>query len=284
MRAEPAGKRRPAERGRRPRVTARDQELLSFIAEHRLVLASHAQALLGTSAGAAYARLRALISLGLLSAETRFHRQPGCYQITHRGLELIGSELPRPNLDLREYRHDLGVAWLWLAARGEVFGPVRDVVSERRMRSRDGGADDRAGRFGVRLGGLGPRGRPRLHYPDLVMVDAGGRRVALELELTCKTRVRRETILAGYGAAPGIEAVLYLVEKRSVAQAVQVSARRLGVSGRVHVQWVRFGNGGSGAIGDRTLTRERRLGSSAPVPSPEWSRRPLPGREAGVGR
>src|SRR5947209_4579685 len=101
-------------RRRRVRLTDRDRRVLEFIAEHRLVLASHVQALLGISQSAAGKRLRALVADGLLCTETVFHRHPACFQITRRGLALIDNPLPTPKLDYRSYAHDVGVAWVWL--------------------------------------------------------------------------------------------------------------------------------------------------------------------------
>jgi len=227
----------------RPRLaaglTARDVELLAFVAEHRLVLPAHIQRLLDVSAGAAWTRVRALTATGFLTEQPIFSRQPPFYQITRKGLDVIGSPLPAPRLDLRAYEHDVGVAWLWLAARDGTFGSLREIVGERRMRSHDGAAKRRAEQpFGVRLGGFGPRGRERLHYPDLLLVIADGR-VALELELTPKDRTRREKILGGYASEGRVDAVVYLVETPQLARSIADSARRLGISERVHVQWVR---------------------------------------------
>jgi hypothetical protein len=257
--------RRPgAARRRGTRITERDFTLLSFLAEHRLALATHAQALLGISAGAAYARLRALSGAGLLVHEpARFHGQPGCFQITRAGLRLIGSGLPPPRIDLSCYRHDVGVAWLWLAARNVVFGPMRDVIAERRLRSHDGTADGRADPLGVRLGGVGPGGRDRLHYPDLILIGIDGRRIALELELSAKPRRRLETIIGGYGADPRVDAVLYLVDEPRVAGAVRRAAANLGISPLVHVQPVRLAGGrasSAGLVAERGTQRRRRAG------------------------
>ena len=73
------------------------------------------------------------------------------------------------------------------------------------MRSHDGRPRRRAGAdaLGVRLGGVGPRGRraPALSRP--AARDRGGQRVAVELELTAKAAGRRERILAGYAADAG---------------------------------------------------------------------------------
>ncbi len=251
-------------RATRVQVTARDRLVLEFVAKHRLVLAGHVQALLGVSAPAATRRLRALAGAGLLTRETIFHGCVSCYRTTRKGLGLVGSELPTPKLDYRGYKHDVGLAWLWLAAHGGAFGPLGEVVSERQMRSRDG--SERSVRsplgseaggssrypFGVRLGGTGPGGRPRLHYPDLLLIDDGGRRIAVELELTPKSGARREKIIRGYAADRRIDAVLYLVEDPRIARSVAATARRFGFERRLLVQPVRFG---AGQVPDRGLAR-----------------------------
>jgi hypothetical protein len=218
------------------RLTDRDRELLRFAARHRIVLAAQLQALLGASAAAVATRLRALRRAGYLGSQRPFDRQATCYWIKRRGLSAIESSLPAPRPELGSHRHDLGIAWLWLAARQGAFGAARQIVSEREMRSGDGTAGRRANPFGVRLGGVGPGGRERLHYPDLLLVGPGGRRVALELELTSKGRARRERILAGYAADGRIDSVLYVVDQPATGRAIQASAARLGISARVHVQ------------------------------------------------
>jgi hypothetical protein len=245
----------------RVRITDRDRELLEFAAQHRMVLSSHVQVLLGVSYGAATTRLRALVRAGLLGSRAFFDRQPRSYWITRAGLRAAGSELPPPRVDLRSYRHDVGVAWLWLAARRGAFGSLTRVVSEREMRSHDAietlAASGAPQPFAVRLGGVGAGGRERLHYPDVLLMGPGGRRVAVELELTSKSRPRRERIVAGYAADRRFEAVLYLVDSRAVGRAVRSSAERLGVSDRVHVQLVRWGDNGPRSGGERVRTADR---------------------------
>lgn len=242
-------------------VTDRDRELLGFLAEHRLVLSEHVQALLGVSATAANARLHSLSAAGMVRRERVFHHQPACYQITRKGLAVIGSALPQPRIDLRCYAHDVGLAWLWLAARDGAFGQLTETISERAMRSRDGTPDGRDRPFGVRLGGTSRDGRDRLHYPDLLLTGAEGWRIALELELSSKGRFRQEKILAGYGIDHRIDAVLYLVEEERLARSIRASARRLGISDRIHVQPVCWQGRapGLGRTALRTAQRVRAL-------------------------
>jgi hypothetical protein len=241
----------------RLRLTSRDLETLWFVAEHRLVLAEQVAALLGISAASAGARLRALSRAGFLAAHQPFHRRPPCYQVARKGLDAVGSDLRPPRrLDLRSYDHEVGAAWLWLAARSGTFGPLRSVLGERRLRSADASPERLEPPRGVRLGGVGPGGRERLHYPDLLLIAAGDRQIGVELELSSKGRVRREKILAGYAADPRMDAVLYLVRDGRIGRSIQESARRLGIESLVHVQRVED----RPAVRDRPLARTREHG------------------------
>jgi hypothetical protein len=224
-----------------------------FLAEHRLVLGTQVQELLRVSDDAAAKRLRALARDGYLACRRIFYGQPACCQIRPRGLAAIGSDLPPPRLKLACYEHDVGVAWIWLGAHRGTFGPLREVIGERRLRSGDGRlraeaiADEPtlAGDepLGVRLGGVGRGGRERLHYPDVLLVTAEGERIAVELELSSKGRARLEGILLGYAGDRRIDGVLYLVEDRPAGRAlgnvIKGASRRLGLDAFVAVRRLR---------------------------------------------
>ena len=242
--------------GRAVQITDTDRALLRFAAEHRFVIAAQVAALLGVSEAAAEARLRRLGTGGHLRRHKELHRGPTWHQITRAGLRAVGSDLPAPRgFDLATHRHDAGLGWLMLTARAGRFGPLERIISERRMRSHDGRAEDAAQRYGVRLGGVGPGGRDRLHYPDLVVVTQTGHRVAFELELSTKEVARREGILAGYAADRRIDAVVYLVERASVGRAIERSAARMGISHLVRVQRVSMAPSGAGPSGARAAQR-----------------------------
>jgi hypothetical protein len=249
-------------------ISERDRAALEFAAEHKLVLAAQVGVLLRVSEQTAARRLRALRDGRLMVEDRPYAGHPSCYQVTAAGLRAIGGRIGAPKpIDRAHYRHDVGLGWLWLAARAGVWGELAAVVSERTMRSRDGSAQHLPAvtapdRFGVRLGGYGPSGRERLHYPDLLLVDRHGHRIADELELSAKERPRREKILAGYAADPRIDAVLYLVDRPAVGAAISASARRFGISDLVHVQPVKWGNDAPPAASDRAATRTSRRAAS----------------------
>ncbi|HTX09483.1 MAG TPA: hypothetical protein VME22_12775 [Solirubrobacteraceae bacterium] len=255
--------RRPRPPDRTPRqiaLTELDLELLRFLSEHRFVLADHAAALLGVTPVTAGRRLEKLADGGYARRAAVFTGRPPMYLIRPAGLRAVGSTLAAPTLDVHNYEHDIGVAWLWLAARRGTFGPLREILAERTLRSRDGVPDRDSPMLGVRLGGTGPHGRERLHYPDLLLMTADGKRVALELELSTKGRTRLESILAAYGADPRIAGVVYLVQSQTVARSVERAARRVGVSDLVHLQRVRLNVARPAAI--QSLALERASGVS----------------------
>jgi hypothetical protein len=234
----------------------RDRRLLEFASHHRLILVSQAALLLRTDPEAAKDRLAALKDAGLMRDARRKERSFPGEQITGAGLRAIGSPLRAPQRSAPGgYEHDVGLAWLWLTARTGAFGSLRGIVSERHMRSHDRRTADRAERYGVRLGGVGPAGQERLHYPDLVLETASGRRVAVELELSGKGQARLQTILAGYAADPRIDAIVYMVERPNLAANIRRTVSRMGISDLVHVQPVSFEPRGSATTATEAARR-----------------------------
>lgn len=196
-----------------------DRELLGFLALHRATTAAQIPVLLGISPRRGSDRLRRLEQARLLQRERIFAGQPSTVTITPHGRRAIGSRLPPVQVSLTEYRHDVGVSWLWLAARDGAFGPMREIVSERELR---------AAAQPVR--GL------EQHRPDLLLTTAAGKRIAVELELTAKGAGRLERIMLGFAGDPGLDGVLYLVPNATLARQVERAAHRTGITDMVHVQ------------------------------------------------
>jgi hypothetical protein len=248
-----AGWHRRARPNPRPlRLSTRDLELLEFVGQQRLVLATHVQALLGVSARAAAKRLLALSSLGYLTGDW-FHEH--YWQATTKGLGVVGLPYSRSKFDPQNFAHEVGMAWVSLAARRGLWGEMREVISERQMRSADGVSGTPQEPMGVRLGGFGPAGKRRLHYPDMLLLTPGGQRIAFELELTHKSRTRLETIIAGYASDRRIDAVVYLVENPAIARKVQRAAASYGVGHMVHVQGAKWAEGAKPGGATRALQR-----------------------------
>ncbi len=231
--------------------------MLAFAAEHRFVLAAQLAALLQISTDAAGTRLRALADAGYLADTRPLNDEPTLYQATTKGVRATGGDLRRPEkIDLARFRHDAGLAWLMVGAERGMFGPLDQIVSERRMRSEDRRSDEDRDTFGVPLRG----GRGGLHYPDMLVVTDTGHRIAFELELSGKSRARREAILSAYGADQRIDAVVYLVDNPARRRAIEQSVRRVGVGDRVRVEPVTVGHGQPAPSDARTSERTAQRG------------------------
>lgn len=225
-------------------LTDADLAVLGPLAENRFLIAAQLAALLDVSEAAAARRLRRLRDAGLVSFGPLPDRGGQFVATaTRAGLRRIGAAANETRLDRVNYRHDLDVGWLWLAARAGAFGPLTRIVTDRQMRGADGArtrAPDleppNAIPHGIGLGLLGPRGQIQRHYPDLLLRTASGHEVAIELELTRKSTRRVERIMTAYASDARIDAVLYLVPSAAIASAVADAAARVGVSELVHVQ------------------------------------------------
>jgi hypothetical protein len=223
-------------------ISDRDREALALLAEHRVMVLPQVAHGLGVAESTASSRLRHLRELRLIGYEAIFRQQPPAAWITRRGLNAIESRLPPPSVDLKGYRHDIGVGWMWLAARDGVFGPTREVIGEREMRSHDLRPGRTAEPFGIALGGLDSYGRMTRHYPDLLITTGDGRRVAFELELTAKSTRRLDTIMRGYGGDGRIDGILYAVPSASLRRLITDAATRGRVSDLVGVRQIADGH------------------------------------------
>lgn len=256
-------------RATRDSLSEREAALLALLGEHRLLIVPQLALLLGVSERTAVQRLKLLDQQRLLQLRPVFDRLPWAASITGRGLRALGSSMRAPQLNLNEYRHDVGVAWLWLAARSGRFGALSSLTSDRRMRVVDAAAVARGERprWGVGLGLLGPYGRPLHHYPDLMLELASGHRVAVELELTAKSSRRMGRIMTAYASDARVDHVLYLVETRSIANRVLAAAEHAGIPERVHVQLLASDGIEGAELGlerGRAGSRQRERGPAVP--------------------
>ncbi|HTW12964.1 MAG TPA: hypothetical protein VME01_09485 [Solirubrobacteraceae bacterium] len=248
------------ERGQQALLDLIDRQLLAALAEHRVMVSAQLALLLDVPEAESEQRLARLREQGFLQQERVFEAQPAATWITRHGLAAVERRLAVPRLDLKGYRHDVGVGWAWLAAREGAFGAVAEVISEREMRSHDRRADREREPYGVTVGRLDARGRPIRHYPDLMLMTPDGRRLAVELELTTKSRARLDAIMLAYAGDPSIEGVLYLVADRRLERLIGDAVNRAGIGDLVRVQRLAAG-GITGAPEPDALAARRPLAS-----------------------
>lgn len=228
-----------------------DREALEFLAAHRMALADHVMVLLGGDRELASERLAELERMRLVWRERVLRSDPDCFRITRAGLSFIGSDLPPPEFDPR-YQHDVGVAWLWLAATHGAFGETDRVLTEREMRATDATESRSSGAGGTQPGSGPAAARPRfgvpladenqnapLQYPDLFLIR-GRHRIPVHLQLAAPSPRRLTRLLAGYAPNAHATAVLFLVTDPKIGGIVRSAATAATTSPTVHIQPARF--------------------------------------------
>jgi hypothetical protein len=172
-------------------MDVKERAILEMAAANAVVLPEQVETLSGFHGGDAPSRLDDLAAAGWLVRQRVLADGQACFRITRVGLDRIESQLPVPGLDLRMLRHDIGVVWLWLAARSGLFGEAEWVRSRREL---------------IALG--------ETDAPDLVLSVTGGW-VAVYLQLTMPARLRLERALRRYANDPRFAAALFLVDDGS---------------------------------------------------------------------
>ena len=160
-------------------ITERDRVLLEWINRFGYVQVSQIGARWGVSKVTAYGRAKKLIQEGLLEHRRFWYQAPGLYSVSRAGCELAESKLPSiKNISAATIRHQLAVVDLFLQLSKD-----RSVhfITERELRQES-----------VQQG-IGSNG----HIPDGVLLQ-DGQKIALEVELTAKSKKRLTRILNQY--------------------------------------------------------------------------------------
>jgi hypothetical protein len=199
--------------------TARDQQIVGWIARIGAAGAEHVQARFGIGRSQAYARLAALSSDGLLEHKQLLHRIPGLYVASAEGLRWSGQErLGVQRVSAGGFQHAWEVASTAVALSARL--PDWRQLSERELCALE--RDEQRLVASVSFGEL-PGGRPALHRPDLVLLDGEGSVLAIEVELSLKAARRLQSIARAYARARHLSHVYYLATApaaRAVGNAV----------------------------------------------------------------
>ena len=220
---------RPSKRARPVRLGERDLAILAWLARHRFASASQIGERFGIGLNRTCRRLGQLGAAGYV-LRLRPFTSPSVYLATSAGVDVAGSDLPPARLDVRTYRHDLGVTDL--AIELELAG--LQTVSEREMRVRESA---RSGSYAARFSPEQNGTSPRRHFPDLAVELEDGSVSAFELELTPKRTRRLRAILKAYRRSPHIARVVYYVERADLARRIEDLARSLHFEDRLEVRW-----------------------------------------------
>lgn len=172
------------------KLTERDLQILSFINAFGCCEMPQLDRRFGLSKPRNYQLMNRLLKAGLVKHERVFYGRHGIYRLTAKGAKLTDLP-PLARIPLATYHHDLTLIELYLRLRERY--PQAHWMSERAL-MRDKHAD-----------GVGKRG----HLPDGVLILPEQKPIAVEVELTLKSKPRLERILKGYSAAFDYQAVWY---------------------------------------------------------------------------
>ncbi len=156
----------------------------------------------------AYRRIRKLVEGGYLERDRVLHGQARIHRVTRKGTKVSGDALPPlTDINFGTFRHDLVLVDLALTLEeqtGGVFTP------DRRLRHNGG------------LSGGGLSG----HVADGYLHIGEDEPIAIELELSVKSRVRIRSIIKKYSSDLSIKEVWYYTDRADVTRAIEEAASR----------------------------------------------------------
>jgi hypothetical protein len=205
-------------------LTVRDREIAKWIGRQGVVQAEHVMTRFSIGRTATYRRLHELVDYGLVRRHRLLYNDSGLLTATAEGLRW--ADLHR----LSPARISLALVPHMIASAALAAELEPQLVHERLLSDREHRAAENAGGRPLASAILAPdrSDRPGLHRPDFALVGADGEWVvAIEIELTLKTRTRLERILRGYLRNRNLRTVRYYAPPQ-ISEAVQRAARAVG--------------------------------------------------------
>jgi hypothetical protein len=205
-------------------LTARDREIAKWIGRQGVVQAENVMTRFSMGRTATYRRLHELVDYGLVRRHRLLYNDGGLLTATAEGLRW--AELHR----LNPARISLALVPHMVASAALAAALEPQLVHERLLSDREHrAAENAAGQplASAILQADRPE-HPRLHRPDFALIGGDHERVvAIEIELTLKTRTRLERILRGYLRNRNVSSVQYYAPPQ-IGEAVQRAARAAG--------------------------------------------------------
>ncbi len=204
-------------------LTARDREIAKWIGRQGVVRAEHVMTRFSIGRTATYRRLHELVDYGLVRRHRLLYNDGGLLTATAEGLRWAELHRLSPaRISLALVPHMIASAALAADARaaaGARNTPQRPGASRGRERGRAaaGVRHPRTRSTRSRTACTGPTSRS--------LAADGERVVAIEIELTLKTKTRLERILRGYLRNRNVASVRYYAPPQ-IAEAVRRAARR----------------------------------------------------------
>jgi hypothetical protein len=184
----------------------RDAQILRWVNGFGFASADQIRQFMKVGNTVAYVRIKKLVDAGYLSRERVLHGQARVHKVTKKGV-LVSDDgiLPLKYINLGTFRHDFKLVDLALMLEqktGGVFTP------DRRIRHDEG------------LSGVGQLG----HIPDGYLHIGDDKPIAIELELSVKSRIRIQNIIDDYGGNLNVKEVWYYTDQMNVVRAIEKAA------------------------------------------------------------
>ena len=173
-------------------LTERDINLLHWINGLGFIDIEHAKTKLNIDKSTAYKRLKKLVDNNYLIYEKIFFNSPGVYRLSKKGFQSSNDDLsPLARINIAKYNHDITVAKVALFLTNKYS--EKSFISERRIR----------------------RFRSQNNFNEKGHICAGcitigNQKIALEIELSGKSRHRREAIIKYYTRAFEYDQIWYI--------------------------------------------------------------------------
>ncbi len=185
----------------------RDIEILRWVNGFGFASADQIRQFMQVGNTAAYVRIKKLVEGGYLTRERILHGQARIHKVTKKGVLASGDAvLPLKYVNLGTFRHDFKLVDLGLMLEAQMGG---SFTPDRRIRHNEG------------LSGVGQLG----HIADGYLHIGEDKPVAIELELSVKSRARIQSIIDGYGGNLDVKEVWYYTDQKSVKHAIEKAAR-----------------------------------------------------------
>jgi hypothetical protein len=205
-------------------LTQRDIAIAEWVGRQGAVRAEHVMTRFSTGRTATYRRLHELIEFGLLRRQRVLYNDGGLLTATADGLRCAGLDRLTPA------RVTLAMVQHLIASAAFAAELEPRLVDARLLSDREHRAAENAAGEPIASAIIAARrdGHDALHRPDFALVKRDGVEVvAVEIELTLKSRTRIERILRGYLRNQNVSAIRYHAPP-PIGDAVRRAARAVG--------------------------------------------------------
>ena len=159
------------------RLVDRDYKIMKEIDRWRFCLSRHIKLLGGFEVQRACdRRLKILIKAGYIDRKKVLYGVPSVYFLTHKGKMLIGANKRQEKIRVEKIPHDIAVVEtaIYFMQKHKILSD--EIMTEKQINSSAG--------FGERK-----------HCPDFI-IEKGGKKICVEIELSVKAKARLEKIVA----------------------------------------------------------------------------------------